>query len=102
MAPPGAMRPVWNAETSVVPLASICGSTSVACWPGGTVNGSELICVSVTIDSSWANAARDAPHRKRQTSVKVNEKERLRFIGICPMVCNITLSGHDFAAFYLG
>src|SRR5579864_2312576 len=47
--PPGAMRPVWKAASNVEPLANMCGSTSVACCPGPTENGSELIWVKLTL-----------------------------------------------------
>ena len=41
--PPLKIRPTWNVLTMVEPQANVSGSTSVACAPGGTVYGSELI-----------------------------------------------------------
>src|SRR6266699_1637260 len=46
-APPLKKRPTWKAETKVEPEAKVSGSTSVACWLVGLVNGSLLICKRV-------------------------------------------------------
>src|SRR5258708_15096026 len=42
VAPPPKMGPTGKAETSVLRAERVSGSTSVACWPGPTVNGSLL------------------------------------------------------------
>src|SRR5436190_12315202 len=48
VAPPLKKRPTWNVATTVLWLAKVSGSTSVACWLDWLVNGSELTRVSGT------------------------------------------------------
>src|ERR1700716_167812 len=47
--PPSLKRPVWNADTMVVPLEKVSGSTWVACWLPELVKGSALTWVSARL-----------------------------------------------------
>src|SRR5579872_5467698 len=86
------MRPTWNVATRVFPLASRCGSTSVACCPGAIVKGSELICARFAPTGfpgggggggevvSWAGE--DEPEHPDNTSIRKAAMEaatRLRY-----------------------
>src|SRR2546430_4844803 len=46
--PPPETRPVWNAETIVLPNVNVSGSTSVLCCACVSVNGSELTWMTAT------------------------------------------------------
>src|SRR6266849_6462762 len=70
--PPGAMRPVWKAETMVEPLAKVCGSTWVACWPGPTLNGSELTLVKLTCASAGTAHNDNAITPDNNTAARIN------------------------------
>ena len=61
LAPPLKNRPTWKVPTTVLPNAKVSGSTSVACWLDGFVNGSELTCVRGTF--ACAGAAQE--HHRR-------------------------------------
>src|SRR5205809_7903013 len=57
VAPPLKKRPTWNVPTTVLPAAKVSGSTSVACWLVGFVNGSLLTRVSGTLASAAPTGA---------------------------------------------
>ena len=58
-APPLKNRPTWKVARTVDPEAKVSGSTSVACWLVGLVNGSALTRVSGTLaEAAAANAKR--------------------------------------------
>src|SRR5438876_4488130 len=78
--PPLAYRPCWNAATIVDPKANVSGSTSVACWLSGLVNGSELIWTRATL--AWAagapiQVARQEATVRASAAVSVRFMERL-------------------------
>src|SRR5437762_2739896 len=54
VAPPLKNRPTWKVPTTVLPNAKVSGSTSVACWLVGLVNGSELTRVRGTFACAGA------------------------------------------------
>src|SRR5207247_2404789 len=56
-APPLKKRPTWYVATTVEPEAKVSGSTSVACWLVGLVNGSALTRVSGTLAAAGAAQA---------------------------------------------
>src|SRR5690349_19242919 len=75
VAPPLKKRPTWNAPTTVAPLANVSGSTSVACWLVGFVNGSEL---------TWVSAcARAAPGA-------INKAATIPANAVCPRISTST------------
>ena len=59
--PPPDTRPVWKAETMVVPKANVSGSTSVRCWACVSVNGSVLTWVTATFAEAGVAATRSPP-----------------------------------------
>src|SRR4029453_10200759 len=81
--PPLTKRPCWNAATIVDPDANVSGSTSVACWLVGLVNGSELSWVRATL----ARAA-DAviPIAKPKATATASATVSARFIEPPPLI----------------
>src|SRR5260370_26259910 len=86
VAPPPKMRPTWKAETSVLPAERVSCSTSVACWPGPTVNGSLLNWSRVVLARAEIVVA-SANRRAKVTATRVRGnhlKQEIRDMVIPP------------------
>jgi hypothetical protein len=68
-AAPVVERPIWNADTTVLPFAALSGSTALWCCPTVSVRGSTEICFPASLTAALAATA-PAKTAARRSQIK--------------------------------